>query len=318
MDWNNRRDQTDALPQALERGSEFALERVEQGSEDGGRSTRLLLLALALSLILHGGLLLSLFRFGLDTDPAPVTPQFVSIKLVPDNPLRAEPTREEVVEEISNDLAEPEPDIESVAEAVPPPEESPPQTVPSTELASEPPAQPPLSEAQPQSSRPAAPAIRLPSVDLVKSSLQSMEQQRRSQLWLRDCTRRQEESDLLDCDSEPEVDYSAATRNATYRALNPVREVSRAQGNLPTVAANVDVLGERLQQGNLVDGLADYLLRETEAAITLYSNPGNRAVDNIIQMTDKSAAAAQARQVLGDAWVTTRSRQLQQRKVVER
>lgn len=317
MDWNNRRDQTDALPQALERGSEFARERAEQGSEDGGRNTRFLLLALALSLILHGGLLLSLFRFGLDTDPAPVTPQFVSIKLVPDNPLRAEPTRQEAVEEVSNDLAEPEPDIESVAEAAPP-EEPPPQTLPPAELASEPPAQPPLSEAQPQSSRPAAPAIRLPSVDLVKSSLQSMEQQRRSQLWLRDCTRRQEESEVLDCDRESEVNYSAATRNATYRALNPVREVSSAQRNLPTVAANVDALGARLEQGDLVDGLADYLLRETEAAITLYSNPGNRAVDNIIQMTDKSAAAAQARQVLGDAWVTTRSRQLQQRKVVER
>jgi hypothetical protein len=61
--------------------------------------------------------------------------------------------------------------------------------------------------------------------------------------------------------------------------------------------------------------LSDYVLEELQAGITHNTNVGNRAVDHIDLMTGRSAAATMVRQILGDAWVVKRAKELQQRKV---
>ena len=133
-----------------------------------------------------------------------------------------------------------------------------------------------------------------------------------------DCNMLEEKDGLHTCDPTDRRDYRIVENNATYRALNPIRERSRSQRTLGVITQNAPELAARLQAADLPEGLSDYVMEEVEAGITHHSNPGNRSVQHMILMTDKSAAAAQARQVLGDAWVKTRAIELQQRKVHQR
>ena len=52
--------------------------------------------------------------------------------------------------------------------------------------------------------------------------------------------------------------------------------------------------------------LSDYALEELEAGITHNLNQGNRAVDHMRNLTDKSAAGAIARELLSGPWVVKR------------
>jgi hypothetical protein len=303
---------------------------------DKQRESRLMQLAILMSLGLHGLLALLLLRDQSLPQPAnQSTPQFVRINLLPDNPLITPP---------AESLSEPEaetPDAAIVSsEDNPPPlpavaEEQ--QAVLEAIAAEVEPALPdnltPLpeqnaiatdtqpAEAPPTDARPARPLINLPNVDVVQSTLQQMQDAERSQLWLRDCTRRQEENDLLDCEPSQQTDYSAARRSntydRTYQSLQPVRSISRSERTLPTITENQAALAARLAEADINQGLADYLLQQTDAAISEGSNTGNRNIDQIIRMTDRSAAAQQAERVLGDAWIQLRSRELEQRRRVE-
>jgi hypothetical protein len=62
-------------------------------------------------------------------------------------------------------------------------------------------------------------------------------------------------------------------------------------------------LAGRLSDLRLPRGLSDYVLEKLEAGITLNTNLGNRAVDHMLNFTDKSAAGAIARELLSDPWV---------------
>ncbi|MDP6416838.1 MAG: hypothetical protein QGG54_17665, partial [Gammaproteobacteria bacterium] len=79
--------------------------------------------------------------------------------------------------------------------------------------------------------------------------------------------------------------------------------------------ANAPALAARLSSSDIPQDLSDYVLEELQAGITHNTNVGNRAVDHIDLMTDRSAAATMVRQILGDAWVVKRAKELQQRKV---
>ncbi len=157
-----------------------------------------------------------------------------------------------------------------------------------------------------------------PTVAAIVSQLGEIQETDRAQAWRRECSRRQQQSEVLDCPQVDARDYSAAPGEAIYRALNPVRAVSRSERSLPAVAANVTGLAQRLADSAVPAELAGYLLEQTEVSITDGSTSGNRAVQHMRRMTDKSAAAEQARMLLSDPWVINRSRELQQRKVVER
>ena len=106
--------------------------------------------------------------------------------------------------------------------------------------------------------------------------------------------------------------------NSTYRSLNPVRVLSRSERTLPAVTENAAALAGRLQNMAIPEGLSDYLMEEVEAGITHNTNAGNRNLENIDVMTDKSDAAKIARDVLGDPWIKTQSRINAQRRRVPR
>ncbi len=312
---------------------------------DKQREGRLMQLAILLSLGLHGLLALLLLRDQAPPQPgSEAAPQFVRINLLPDNPLNALnlPPPAEVV---------PAPETTPLDAATPLDEDSPPQLaetpeevedaedvevvevveVDSPELAeprteeAAPVADNRVSEARPTDTSPVTPLINLSDVEVVQSTLQQMQDAERSQLWLRDCSRRQEENELLDCEPSRQADYSASRRNgtyssiytSTYESLQPVRSLSRSQRTLPTITANQAALAARLAEADINQGLADYLLQQTDAAISEGSNTSNRNVEQIIRMTDRSAAAQQAERVLGDAWIRVRSRELQQRRRVD-
>ncbi len=317
-------------------GAEFD-DPAASAASDKQRESRLMQLAILMSLGLHGLLALLLLRDqSLPHSPGEATPQFVRINLLPDNPLSPPP-----VESL------PEPEAETPDEAILSSEDNPP---PLSEVAEEqqavleaiaaevepvlPDNSTPLAEqntaatdsqpaeAPPTDTRPARPLINLPNVDVVQSTLQQMQDAERSQLWLRDCTRRQEENDLLDCEPSQQADYSAARRSntyeRTYQSLQPLRSISRRERTLPTITENQAALAARLAEADINQGLADYLLQQTDAAISEGSNTGNRNIEQIIRMTDRSAAAQQAERVLGDAWIQLRSRELRKRRRVER
>lgn len=61
--------------------------------------------------------------------------------------------------------------------------------------------------------------------------------------------------------------------------------------------------------------LQEYLLQELETGISEHGNMRQSSVETIIRITDQSAAALQAREVLGDPWVIQRYRELRQRRV---
>ncbi len=303
-------------------------------------------LGLAISAGLHA-VLLAVLLLTRASDPAgqTVLPEIVRINLVPPQP---RPDRQQLAP--SAPAVEPAPT--SALTPAPAPTEAqdsrtgspPPQPVRQPDVQPGPEASPTVAPPAPvqtaelplpeegvsnlferDSNAPQAPSsVPLPSAAAVRSQLRQMQQSAQDQAWRSDCTRRQAQSDVLDCPEEGTPDYgssasaASAPRQAIYRALNPVRSVSRTQRSLPTVAANIDGLAERLADSDITEGLADYLLEQTTIGITDGSNSGNRAVEHMRRMTDKSAAAEQARMLLSDPWVITRSRELEQRKVFER
>jgi len=160
---------------------------------------------------------------------------------------------------------------------------------------------------------PASPQV--PTVAAIRSELGQMQASDRALAWGRDCTRRQQQSAVLDCPDTELPSYSTAPGEAIYRALNPVREISRSERSMPAVAANVTDLAQRLADSAIPEELAGYLLEQTQTSITDSSNSGNRTVEHMRRMTDRSAAAEQARMLLDDPWVVNRLRELEQRKI---
>ena len=76
-----------------------------------------------------------------------------------------------------------------------------------------------------------------------------------------------------------------------------------------------EALAGRLSDLRIPEGFSDYVLEELEAGITHNANPGNRAVDHMLNFTDKSAAGAIARDLLSDPWIVKKAKQRQQKKV---
>jgi len=279
----------------------------------GSSDSRILAIAIAGSLLLHLALAAVIVPARLQTAPPPEA-RPVRIALVPDNPQR---------------VSEPEPADSVPDEPVPAPRPEPVVPPPPEELAPEPVAAPedaPLSEtaeATPQQAAPPAPRVTVPAVELpdtqtIRQSLQQLQQTRASRLYQFDCDERQRRSDLVDCgDEDATRDYEALTTNPTYQALNPVREQTRSERTVSTVTQNAAGLAARLRDSDIDPGLQEYLLQELEIGISENANQRQSAVETIIRMTDQSAAAQQAREILGDPWVIQRSRELRQRRLTD-
>lgn len=289
------------------------------------REQRLLLAGLACSLLLHFSLGGVLVTFEPDAQETP-TPDIVSIRLLPSNLLREEMLEPEAIV-VEEELVE-EPSEEPIAQAVelaaeeslpePVDESEPlPETAFETEVAQS-------EEVLPESEIPDSqavldpPVIVIPNSEIVTRSIQSIESENTSRLWAYDCNAQQQESDFIRCDDQATPDYDRVRDKNTYRSLNPVRVLSRSQRTLPTIAENTGYLAGRLQDIQIPEGLSDYLMEEVEAGVAHNTNAGNRTLENIELMTDKSDAAKIARDVLGDPWIKTQSRNNAQRRVVPR
>lgn len=281
----------------------------------------MLLFAVALSLTLHISLLAAVFSQRIEF-PQSAVPNSVQVRLLPANPQQTAivATAEALIAPVP--LAadeEPTPVSEALVS-----ESRDTQNQIAENIAYSEPLSATFSEPQERvnlveeaAEQEATSRLFVPSVVTVEASLRQIQQQAagNSRSWAKDCNILEEQSELYSCDLKDQRNYQSLERNHTYETLNPIRELTRSQRTLPTIAENAPALAGRLALADIPEGLSDYLLEEVEAGITLNSNMGNRAVGHMRAMTDKSAAGAMARQILGDAWVVTRAKQLQQRKV---
>lgn len=268
-----------------------------------------LAVALSVSISIH---LLLAFVFlqlsvGIIETPSHAPPSTVQIGLL--SPAALESTRP-ADPELETDLASSEePPQEFQEQAV---EQAPLEEPPSTALADV-----PMIDVGPGLSTPAdpiQPEVFAPSIVTVIETIQALDATQALRYWSSDCNRLEEEVGLLDCEPKNRNNYALLERNSTYVALNPVRQLTRAQRSLSVVSRQAPALAAQLEAGAIVPGLAEYLTQEIEAGITELADPGNRAVKNMGRM-DMSAAAVMKRRILEDPWVRSRTRQLQQRRV---
>jgi hypothetical protein len=296
------------------------------------REGSLLLLALALSLALHGVLVVAVLRVAVGDEPES-TPSTVQIRLVASNPLsaevelqpelaaeqppelEAEPAIDETTAERDNEQEDQLAELvaeQLLEEVLPTPsEQSPPAPVtslvelPSIEVL-------PLPDSTQESSDSAA---LLPSIVNVRNTIQALDALDSSRYWNSDCNILETDAGIRDCEPLDANNYALIERNATYEALNPIRVMTRAERSLGVMTAQAPALAARLYASDIPRGLSDYVLQEIEAGITHLSSPGNRSVQHMGFMLDKSAAAEQARRVLNDPWVQSQSRALRERNV---
>ena len=161
---------------------------------------------------------------------------------------------------------------------------------------------------------PVQPGVFAPSIVTVIETIQALDATETARYWSSDCNRLQEEVGLRDCEPRDRHDYALLERNRTYEALNPVRQLTRAQRSLTTVSRQAPALVARLETSNIAPALAEYLMQEVEAGITQLADPGNRGVQHMSRL-DMSPAAVMARRILEDPWVLSRTKQLRQRRV---
>ncbi|MEQ8954375.1 MAG: hypothetical protein RL120_09595, partial [Gammaproteobacteria bacterium] len=115
-----------------------------------------------------------------------------------------------------------------------------------------------------------------------------------------------------DDDTAAAYDFDAVELNPVYRNLNPVRELSRTQRSLAMVSQATPQLASRLDELALPAGVPVYLMEQLEGNITHLSNPGNRSLQMMKELT-ASPVQQQAARVLGDPWVLNQYRLKQQR-----
>ena len=286
---------------------------------------RVLVWAVGASVLFHAGLFAALFSFRL-ADRAVATfdeeneslAELITVRFVAQNPQRSEPdavfdrgSSESLVQQLPepipeavNQIAEREPLLEADFDNQAESSELVPENEVNTTQSS--------SETLVVENSQAAPSRLVPLVSAMRSSIQQVNEQRRRRNWMQQCNPLQEDAKLLDCGEAESPDYSAATSNATYLALNPTFTATREQRSISTITLQRDTLIAQLEEADVPQWLKDYARQEVDISISDESRFGNPMVDQIHQMTEKSEAAARARIHFGDAWLldTTR-RQIQ-------
>lgn len=279
------------------------------------RETQLLLFAVSVSLLLHVTVIFAFISVPLTEAPKP-RPVLVQLGLVASNPLQFEAESDEPLNDPPpEDTAPVVLESEDELEALPfetEQEDLPPISAP-TSLVDIP--QVEINSMDDEQERLADSELRLPSIVTVRETIQSLRAESATRYWNSDCNLMEEESEIRDCAPKDQTNYALLERNHSYEALNPLKNFDRTQRTLSTVTSEAPALAARLSSAELPGGLSDYVMQEIEAGITHLSNPGNRSVQHMGTMTDTSAAAEQARRVLGDPWVRTQANKLYQRDV---
>jgi hypothetical protein len=138
-----------------------------------------------------------------------------------------------------------------------------------------------------------------PTSDSISRSVRELSQARQTRFYSRQCNPLEEEEGLKECAPKSNASYDALEFNAVYRAFTPAALVTRSERASAVISSRRSSVVTRLRE-EIPDGLSGYLIEEMEAGISHGANAGNRAVQHMIDMTDKSDAAAQARAVLGN------------------
>jgi len=297
------------------------------------KATRLNVVAVAVSLCLHFLLLAVIQRFTVNPDSRldiqQPTLSTVSIRLVPANPLLEDAGVQDAAAEPVEELVASEPQemplTESIVQAEEVLEEA--DLVPdATEQADQ---EQNLVEVTEQLELTEmelleqATSIELPSVLSIQSSVRREQESQTASTrdWANTCTELQQVVGVLGCQQTREPDYQAATvspqRQSIYEFHNPVAERSRSAETSPIIAAQTGALAASLALNEIPAGLSEYLMAEVEAGISLYSNQGNLALQNMDLMVERSAAAQIARGI-NSPWVQLATRQQQARRYLTR
>lgn len=294
----------------------------ESGSLSPGQ-WRLRLFAVVASLCLHILLITAALRYG-ELSLSPDSRPSITIGLVPDNPLVLEAVPAESVDANtpettqaeaadSAEISAPEQDqlveLEQAVET-----EATIEAVETAEVAPEP---------EPVEAEATAAVIQAPSITSILNTVnQNREQQEaESREWANTCTELQRVAGVLGCQQEQSPNYQAVEQapesQSVYEFHNPPAEVSRSQRALPAIARNSALLAANLVMADVPKGLADQVMAEVEAGISLYSNRGNPTLDVMDRMVDQSAAAQIAREV-NSPWVQFQRQQLNLRRYSNR
>ena len=278
----------------------FVAERLAPQA-DSARGRRQLALAIAASIIFHLVVLgLSLKQMGQPALPAKAARPF-QVSLVDRNPQLAEPAIEPSVTEQPGKIAQIPPFVDDTAADQPLPE---PLQVPALAIEAVPSPPDPGDNSEP------------PSLLSVRNAVSAFVDRQLRDTWQWECDRLQEQAGVLNCgehDANRELDYEGIAVNPVYRALNPVRELSRAQQTVGTFAREAPQLAMNIRGTGLPRGLTAYLNEQVESRITLYSFQEKQSQQLLGQLT-ASPVQQQAARVLGDPVTINQYRLLQQRK----
>lgn len=290
--------------------------------EEERRSGKLLFFSVAVSLFLHITAGAVFFSLQIGRSPEP-TPDTVRIQLIPSNPLQeqseevafVEPSQPEPPEETIPDPPSEEIDSSELAEVLEEPEALSPvetETI-QTDIAE-------LSEAiipEQEILTPVQTEPSLPSITEVRRSVLSVDAERSNKIYLYDCNQIEESAGIRDCKPRDNRNYQSLTRNPIYESFNPPWEITRSRQTVGFMAQHSEDLLEQLRASGISEGLSDYLMAEVEASLELYTNTGNRTVEQMIRMTDRSAAAQMIEAILNDPFVRIQSRLLRERSYSE-
>ena len=300
------------------------MENFERVGSETGNDRQLLLVAVVVSLLLHLSLLVTLFNYGsLGSDEAP--PAAISVSFVTSNPFDVIPTQPDEVQE---PVPENVPPAEEVVPEEPPEirEEPAELELPSQDLAANdasledatvlPTADESLREEPPELLPP-------PSAVAIRNSVLDnfQQQQRDDRSWASGCTELRRMAGVVGCAQQERPDYSGVEESDNFRSVveyhNPPRQRDSYQENLPAIASQSGQLAASLAQSSLPPGMADFVMEGVESSITLYSNSGNRVLQHMDRMVDRSEAALLARE-LYTPWVQFQMLQRQQRQYQSR
>ncbi|MCH7815254.1 MAG: hypothetical protein IIC60_01665 [Proteobacteria bacterium] len=276
-----------------------------------------LAVALTVSALLHIAIVLALLYLNIgDFDTAVPPRSTVRIQLLPADSLKPEPQLDE--RELRQQVAALEDEAkqqatEDVAMASEPTAEFIEEIEPVDPVTLAAASEPDEIQIDSSASPPPATSLALPSAVAVQQILEELAIARQAHFYSYDCNPLEEEEGIRECEPTDRRDYSVLDRNPVYDYHNPRRQRSRSRETVATGVRESAGLVARLALTDLPPGMVDYLMQEVEIGIGVYSHTGNRAVQLMNRMADRSAAAQMAEDVL-NLWVQNQMRILNQHK----
>jgi len=149
----------------------------------------------------------------------------------------------------------------------------------------------------------------------IRQSIDQLVAEDSRQAWFNDCHYSDRDAGVRPCEEDVAPISERSLRNPVYQSLNRVRQQTRAQKSVRTIATQMGDIGANLSDADIPLAQREYLQQELEQGISVYSSKNNDSKQHVFRMNSNSAAAQQAERVLGDPWVLEQSRELERRNV---